>query len=198
MRKLNFGVRLLLCLAALSYTAAAQDARPGAAPAAQEKSRPGPDKKAPHPADVVEGFPAVKWGMSFQEARQAVEKTGLSARGFGQTELYWDATFHGTTGEARVAFREDGAYEMALMLTGAEQPLPLAGAWRKRLTEKYGKVSEEVADDIAVSLLWRLEGGFAVELRRAAEGVSPIPSVHWVQTAPADAPPAKPPAPERR
>lgn len=192
MSKSNFGVLLLLCLAVLAYTAAAQDTRPTAA---REQSHPRQDRKSPHPSDVLEGFPAVRWGMSFQEARKVVEKTGVTARGFGEIELYWDGTFHGTRGEARVAFREGGgAYEMALMLTGVEQPLPLAEAWRKRLTEKYGKVSEEVADDIAVSLLWRLESGFAVELRRAAEGVSPIPTVHWVQTSPAETPPAKSPA----
>lgn len=140
--------------------------------------------RMPGPLDIFQDFPDLRWEMSFQETRKAIEKSG--ARPFGlsnvKTELAWDGKFNGMMGRATVIFKEGGGiYEIAVVVHAFDKREDVFKTWLKKLAEKYGAAKQEEDNSIATSRLWRLKNGLAVELRVLKDQDSPVVDVHWVK-----------------
>lgn len=168
-------VGLLLCLVCLP--AAAQT--PGAGAAAQT-----PEAEMLRPTDFVKEFPALAWGMSFGEAKKAVEQTGARPAGFkdSERELAWDATFEGMRGRGALFFREgSGLSQIALGLYAFDKRAALFDAWLKKLTARHGEPAETHDDEFALIKVWRLKNGFALQLRTLKDAHSPVVEITWVK-----------------
>lgn len=169
---------LLACLACYSSVAAA----------AQNSGPPSPAKTTAgemvQPADFVKDFPALKWGMSFADAKKAVEQTGARAARFknSEDELAWDATFNGLRGRGALFFREgSGLGQIAIGVYAFEQRAALFDAWLKKITDRHGEPTENHDDESALIKLWRLKNGFAIQLRTLKDANSPVVELTWVK-----------------
>ncbi|HJQ24765.1 MAG TPA: hypothetical protein VKA60_12685 [Blastocatellia bacterium] len=135
------------------------------------------------PSDLFPGFPQIHWGMSFNDARRAVERTGL--RGVGsnpaKTELAWDIAYKSLKGRGTVLFKEGtGAYEIAVVVYAFDQRRAIFDEWKKQITERHG-AANEVDNRVSTSELWRLKNGFTLELRLVKDDDSPVVEIHWVK-----------------
>lgn len=170
-------VGFLLCLLCLAGAAGA-DAQTQPAPA------PKPEAEMLRPTDFVREFPALAWGMSFQEARKAIEQTGARPVGLkgSERELAWDATFGGMRGRGAAFFREGaGLSQIAIGLYAFDKRAALFDAWLKKLTERHGEPAETHDDEFTLIKVWRLRNGFAIQLRTLKDEHSPVVEVAWVK-----------------
>lgn len=168
-------VGFLLFLACFSFNAAATAAQTPGAGAEAEMLR---------PSDFVKDFPGIAWGMSFQETKKAIEKTGAKPAGFknSEHELAWDATFDGMRGRGAVFFREGaGVSQIAIGVYAFAKRAELYDAWLKKLTARHGAATEDHDDEFAVIKVWRLKNGFALQLRTLKDAHSPVVEVTWVK-----------------
>lgn len=136
------------------------------------------------PSDLFDDFPQISWGMSFEEAKRALEKAGARPGGFGRSrrELAWDGTFAGLSGRATVLFKEGaGAYEVAVIVHAMEKRREVFEQWAKKITERLGAAKEGEDNSIDTSKLWRLKGGVVLELRLIKDDDSPVVDIHWVK-----------------
>lgn len=137
------------------------------------------------PSDLFPAFPAVAWGMSFEDARRAIEKAGarpVRAHRSDASELVWTGKFDGMDGRARVHFREGGGLDDVVVGVYAfERRGEVFESWLRRLTERHGKPAEESDNEISTSKVWRLKNGFVIELRSLKDPNSPVVDVHWVK-----------------
>ena len=143
------------------------------------------DEQMIQPSDIFEKFPELKWGMSFKDAKKAIEKTGVTPVGFkGQeTELAWDAEFNGMRGRGGLHFGEGaaGLNDIVIGVYAFEKQKEVFEAWLKKLTERHG-ASKEVSDtEVSISHVWRLKNNFVIELRSLKDVNSPVVDVHWVK-----------------
>lgn len=142
------------------------------------------DEQMIQPSDIFEKFPELKWGMSFKDAKKALEKTGVTPVGFkGQeTELAWDAEFNGMRGRGGLHFGEGaGLNDIVIGVYAFEKQKDVFEAWLKKLTERHG-ASKEVSDtEVSISHVWRLKNKFVIELRSLKDADSPVVDVHWVK-----------------
>lgn len=163
-------------------TAALDGQSPGAA--AATKSDAG-EVKMPQPSDFFRDFPAVTWGMSFADARRAIEKAGarpVRAHERDVSELVWTEKFEGMDGRARVHFKEGaGLDDVAVGVYAFEKRVEVFESWLRRLTERHGKPNEESDNEVSTSKVWRLKNGFVVELRSLKDPNSPVVDIHWVK-----------------
>ena len=179
----SFFALLLLCFSAgggLKDQTAAQS--PGAAGSTKPS---GDESPMLQPSDFFRDFPELKWGMSFQDAKRAIEKTGARpVRAFkdDETELVWTATFEGMSGRARIHFKEGGgADDIAVGVYAYEKQRDVFEAWLKKLTARHGAAKEGSDNSILVSKVWRLKNGFVIELRSLKDVNSPVVDIHWVK-----------------
>lgn len=162
----------LLLLACFPFHAAAA---PAQTPGAAEMVR---------PTDFVRDFPAVAWGMSFEQAKQAVEKTGARPAGPKDSEngLAWEATFEGMRGRGAVSLKEGaGVGRISVGVYAFGKRAEVYGAWLKKLTERHGAAAEERDDEFANMKVWRLKNGFAIQLRTLKNEHSPLVEIAWVK-----------------
>lgn len=142
------------------------------------------DEQMIQPSDIFEKFPELKWGMSFKDAKKAIEKTGVTPVGFkGQeTELAWDAEFNGMRGRGGVHFGEGtGLSDIVVGVYAFEKQKEVFEAWQKKIAERHG-ASKEVSDtEVSISHVWRLKNKFVIELRSLKDEGSPVVDVHWVK-----------------
>jgi hypothetical protein len=136
------------------------------------------------PSDVFKDFPELRWGMSFEDAGKAIEKTGahpVGRRG-AKTELAWDGTFDGMSGRATVLFKEgSGAYEIAVIVHAFDKRKEVFERWVKLIVERHGAAKEAQDNSIDASRVWRLKDGVALELRLIKDDDSPVIDIHWVK-----------------
>ena len=164
-------VGVLLLLVCFSFNVAAQT--PGAGGA-----------ELTGPSDFVQNFPEIRWGMSFEETKKAVEKSGARPAGFknSEKELAWEATFNGMRGRGAVFFREGaGVGQIAVGVYAFGKRAEVFEAWLKKLTERHGPAQEERDDEFASTKVWRLKSGFAVQLRTLKDAHSPVVELTWVK-----------------
>lgn len=137
------------------------------------------------PSDFFRDFPAVGWGMSFEDAKRAIEKTGarpVRVRLTDVSELVWTGKFEGMDGRARVHFGERGSlHDVVVGVYAFERRGQVFDAWLRRLTERHGKPSEESDNEVSTSKVWRLRNGFVIELRSLKDPNSPVVDIHWVK-----------------
>jgi hypothetical protein len=137
------------------------------------------------PSDLFKDFPEIKWGMSFQDVKRAIEKTGarpVRATKDDETQLVWTNTFNGMEGRARVFFKEGaGAIDVVVGVYAYEKQKEVFEAWLKKLVEKHGAAKETSDDSISLSHVWRLKNGFVIELRSLKDSNSPVVDIHWVK-----------------
>lgn len=179
-------VGLLPLLLSLFVNAGAAIARGGQSPGAGAAAKSESDEvKMLEPSDFFPDFPAVSWGMSFADARRAIEKAGarpVRAHERDVSELVWTGKFEGMDGRARVYFGERGQlHDVAVGVYAFERRAEVFGAWLRRLTERHGKPSEESDNEISTSKVWRLKNGFVIELRSLKDPNSPVVDIHWVK-----------------
>lgn len=173
-------VLLLFPVADAATALGRQSPRPGAAAKSDSD-----EVKMLEPSDFFRDFPAVGWGMSFEDARRAIEKAGarpVRARRRDVSELVWTGKFEGMDGRARVHFGERGSlYDVAVGVYAFERRGEVFDAWLRRLTGRHGKPAEESDDEISTSKVWRLRNGFVIELRSLKDPNSPVVDIHWVK-----------------
>lgn len=137
------------------------------------------------PSELFRDFPRLAWGMKFQDAWGALEKGGARpVRGFrdAETEIRWEGTFGGMRGRGGAHFREGaGLDEIVVGVYAFERQRAVFEEWLKKLTERHGAPAESQDTSILVSKVWRLKGGFAVELRSLKDSESPVVDIHWVR-----------------
>jgi hypothetical protein len=137
------------------------------------------------PADLFKEFPPIKWGMSFQEVKKAIEKTGarpVRASKADECELVWMSVFNGMEGRARVYFKEGaGAIDVVVGVYAYEKQKEVFESWLKKLNEKHGAAQETLDNEIYISHVWRLKNGFVIELRSLKDPNSPVVDIHWVK-----------------
>jgi hypothetical protein len=172
---------LLLCLSATLRVTAARGQSPDAA-----ATKPDADEvKMLQPSDFFRDFPAVTWGMSFADARRAIEKAGarpVRAHERDVSEMVWTGKFAGMDGRARVHFREGGGLDdVAVGVYAFEKRAEVFASWLRRLTERHGKAAEESDNETYTSKVWRLKNGFVIELRTLKDPNSPVVDIHWVK-----------------
>ncbi|HJR07949.1 MAG TPA: hypothetical protein VJ842_11875 [Pyrinomonadaceae bacterium] len=142
------------------------------------------DEQMIQPSDIFQNFPELKWGMSFKDAKKAIEKTGVSPVGFKgyETELAWDAEFNGMRGRGGVHFREGaGLSDIVVGVYAFEKQKDVFDEWLKKIVGRHG-VSKEVSDtEVSISHVWRLKNKFVIELRSLKDAGSPVVDVHWVK-----------------
>lgn len=171
---------LLLCLAAATTAARAQS------PDASARAKPdAAEVKMLEPSDLFADFPAVAWGMSFADARRAIEKAGarpVRAHKDDVSELVWTGKFDGMDGRARAHFTEGGELDDVVVGVYAfERRAAVFDSWLRRLTGRHGKPSEESDNEISISKVWRLANGFVIELRSLKDPNSPVVDIHWTK-----------------
>lgn len=137
------------------------------------------------PSDLFKDFPDIKWGMSFQDVKRAIEKTGarpVRASKDDETQLVWVNTFNGMEGRARVYFKEGaGAIDVVVGVYAYDKQKEVFEAWLKKLIEKHGAAKETLDSSISISHVWRLKNGFVIELRSLKDTDSPVVDIHWVK-----------------
>lgn len=175
---------LLTLLLSLFVNAGAAIAREGQSPGAAAKSE-SDEVKMLEPSDFFRDFPAVSWGMSFADARRAIEKAGarpVRAHERDVSELVWTGKFEGMDGRARVYFGERGSlHDVVVGVYAFERRAEVFDAWLRRLTERHGKPAEESDNEVSTSKVWRLKNGFVIELRALKDPNSPVVDIHWVK-----------------
>lgn len=154
--------------------AAARDKTKAAAPAEE--------KAAPHPSDFIKDFPGIRWGMSQEEARAAVVKaTGNRPGGWGKLEVVWNGTFADVEGRATALLEEGrGVQEVAVLVYARERLKEIFDLWNERLSGRHGTKYEVSNTEIDTSHVWRLDDGFAIELRAVKDGLSSVVVIHWI------------------
>lgn len=138
------------------------------------------------PADFFPGFPKVAMGMQHGPAKAAIEKTRSGEYGFraSKTEMVWNGTFDGVSGRATLLLKpRTGVWEIAVVLFAMDDRAALYDRYLKKLIATHGKPSETHDDAIAISNVWRLDKGLAIELRSPKDVNSPVVDIHWVHSA---------------
>lgn len=180
-RKFTGFLILLSLFVAVTGASAFTGSAPGAADSTKLQSE---DARMIQPSDIFQNFPELKWGMSFKEAKKAIEKTGVSPVGFKnyETELAWDAEFNGMRGRGGLHFGEGaGLNDIVVGVYAFEKQKDVFEAWRKKIVERHG-ASKEISDtEVSISHVWRLKDKFVVELRSLKDVNSPVVDVHWVK-----------------
>lgn len=173
---------ILLCLSIASAWANAFNSREFSAYASTGSLA--DDVQMIEPSDIFRNFPELTWGMSFKDAKKAIEKTGVTPVGFKgyETELAWDAEFNGMRGRGGIHFKEGaGLSDIVVGVYAFEKQKDVFEAWQKKIAERHG-ASKEVSDtEVSISHVWRLKNKFVIELRSLKDVNSPVVDVHWVK-----------------
>lgn len=141
------------------------------------------------PTDFFQNFPEIKWGMSAEKAKQAIEKTGKRAARPVETQLIWLGTFDGMDGRGIFVFSKDNTLEAVIVqLYYSGKGKQMYESWLKKLTDKHGATKEEVLSDDVTSRRWNFKNGFFAELRLVkGEGENYyMADIHWERIAPAE------------
>ena len=140
------------------------------------------EQKMIEPADLFKDFPEIKWEMSFEAAKSAIEKKGFrAANPTGQKyDLVWSFKFNEMDGRGTILFKKGKIYEIAILIYAMEKRQEVFKTIQQKITERH---QEAKVDDnsIAVSNLWKLKNGFVIEIRTLKEEDSTAVDVHWVK-----------------
>lgn len=182
---MRFDLKIVVTLQLLLWLSAAvafADQSSGAAGAAKSD---GAEVRMLQPSDFFRDFPAVSWGMSFADARRALERAGarpVRAHERDVSEMVWTGKFEGMDGRARVHFDEDGGLDdVAVGVYAFGRRREIFESWLRRLTGRHGKPAEESDNEVSTSKVWRLKNGFVIELRSLKDPNSPVVEIHWVK-----------------
>jgi hypothetical protein len=144
------------------------------------ESSTGQNDNVAYPSDLIAKFPDVKWGMSYQNAKAAITKTGASPGGFSNTELAWDGSFNGVQGRATVLLKDDKVNQISVLLYAGAKRAEIYNDLLRQATAKYGKVSQEVKSSDSMSDLWKPSSDITFELRNVTDPDSPVVVIQWV------------------
>lgn len=136
------------------------------------------------PSDLFPHFPELRWKMSLQAAKDAVEKTGAHpfASGGAEHRLTWDGKFGEMDGRATILFKEgSGLYEIAVIVYALDKRQEVFEQMSRRISDRHGEAKEVSDTSVDTSKLWRLKDGTAIELRLIKDEDSPVIDVHWVR-----------------
>jgi len=140
------------------------------------------DQESPHPSQFIEGFPSIKWGMNFDEAKTAISKTGAYPVSIIKTEIAWDGKFGDSFGRATVLLKEKGGVnQISLVLYGMDKLEELFKNWSDNFTKKYGKADQKSENKYSISSVWKLKDNINVELRKITDPNSPVININWVK-----------------
>lgn len=137
------------------------------------------------PADLFRDFPAVKFGMSFADAKKILNEKNLRPVGFrdSQAELAWDGKFNQMSGRGTVLFKEGGGiYEIAVGIYAMEKRRQVFESLKRKIIARHGATKEIVDETDGISYVWRLKNGFIIELRQLKDINNPVVDVHWVKS----------------
>ena len=135
------------------------------------------------PSDFFNNFPALKFGMSFADAKKAVAATGAVPMGSEQkgTELTWDGKFSDMNGRATLLFKEGvGLWEIAVVVTAMDKRHEVFETWTKKITDKVGTPAHAESMD-HIENKWDLKDMVELELRLIKDDESPVVDIHWVK-----------------
>ena len=135
------------------------------------------------PSDFFKDFPAVKFGMSFADAKKAVAAAGAVPLGSEQrqTELTWDGKFNDMSGRATLLFKDGvGLWEIAVVLNAMDKRREVFDAWSKKISDKVGTPAHAESMD-HISRKWDLADKVEIELRLIKDDESPVVDIHWVK-----------------
>ena len=179
-------ITFLILLACLSFTGKVTTATSGRASGTVSPTKSlAVEDQMLQPVDLFHDFPEIRWGMSWQEAKQAIEKMGAHPVAFKntRTELAWDGAFDGMNGRGTVLFKESGEiYEIAVIVHALDKREEVFEQLRLKIVKKHGVATEEKDTSIDTSKVWRLKNGFIIELRLIKDDDSPVIDIHWVKT----------------
>ena len=143
---------------------------------------PAQGKDSPHPLQFIKDFPIIKWGMTFDETKSAISKTGAYPVSIIKTEIAWDGKFGDKFGRATVLLNEEGRVnQISLVLYGMDKLEELYKNWSDNFTKKYGKTNQKSENKYSVSLVWKLKDKISVELRKIKDPDSPVININWVK-----------------
>lgn len=136
------------------------------------------------PRDFFADLPAMDFGMSFADAKKAIEKTGASPVDGTRTggELVWDGQFAGTAGRATTLYKPDkGLWEVAVVVYAMDKREAIFNQWSKTIADRHGPATEKADDEETLSRVWRFKSGFVLELRLSLDANNPSVDIHWVK-----------------
>jgi hypothetical protein len=99
------------------------------------------------PSDLFPDFPAIRFGMSYQDVKKAVESKGAHAGG-NQNELAWDGKFGDFNGRGTVHFKERLAVQISVVTYAMEKRTELFEQWSKKFTERHGAAEDTDTSDV--------------------------------------------------
>lgn len=118
------------------------------------------------PADFFQNFPKIKWGMSIEKAKTAIEQTGNRASRPVESQLTWSGKFNDMDGQGALVFAKGKSLEAVIVqLYYSDNGRQMYESWVKRLTEKHGRTKEETLSKDVTLRRWTFKTGFFLELR---------------------------------
>lgn len=139
------------------------------------------EKRSIQPSDFFPDFPDLKFGMSFVEAKKALEKAGIRAVAPVKSQLVWDGTFNQMAGRGTLVFDDDQRlFQISAVISAMEKRKEVFEDWSKRIVEKHGKPTELDNEDVT-SRLWKLNDGVMLELKLVKDDNSPVLDIRWVK-----------------
>ncbi|HEX9962170.1 MAG TPA: hypothetical protein VGB00_14640 [Pyrinomonadaceae bacterium] len=139
------------------------------------------------PTNFFRSFPEIKWGMSAEKAKAAIEKTGKRAARPVETQLTWFDAFDRTDGRGVFVFSNENSLEAVIVqLYYSEKGKQMYESWLKKLSEKHGEAKEEKLSDDVTLRRWNFKNGFFLELRLVkGEGENRyMTDIHWERIQP--------------
>jgi hypothetical protein len=135
------------------------------------------------PSELFSNFPALKFGMTFAEAKKAVAATGALPMGNDtrQTEMTWDGKFSDMNGRATLLFKEGaGLWEIAVVVTAMDKRREVFDAWTRKVSDKVGTPAHAESMD-HIENKWDLKDMVELEIRLIKDDESPVVDIHWVK-----------------
>ena len=126
---------------------------------------------APHPSDVIPGFPDVDWSMKGKEVLAVLESEGYFPENMEPTHVAWEGDFDGMDGRGTISLREPSG----VVLIGVEIPLApteeeVADKWEERLEEAYGSNFDEVHEEEWFEKYWTINEETKLRYFRSSDG----------------------------
>jgi hypothetical protein len=142
-----------------------------------------PEERMIEPSDLFKDFPGIKLGMSFEDAKKAIERKDIQPTGFKneKTELVWDDNYNGIMGSGQLRFKNDEVHEITVVIYAMNKRNAIFKTFQQKITARHG-VSKAVEDTPELtSNVWRLKDGVAIGLQVNKEANYPTIYIHWVK-----------------
>ena len=135
------------------------------------------------PSDLFRDFPDIKLGMSFEDAKKAIERKDIQPTGFKneKTELAWDDKFNGIMGSGQLRFKNHKVHEITVVIYAMNKRNAIFKSFQQKITARHG-ISQEVEDTPELtSNLWRLKNGVGIGIQVNKEANYPTIYINWVK-----------------